>query len=72
MRLVSGGKSGPAHELHGGSGYWSQESAILVLAAPQAPAQITVLWPGGKTTTSDVPPGVMEIRVDTTGKLSTK
>lgn len=69
VRLVSGGRPGPARELHGGSGYWSQDSAALVLATPQPPVQITIRWPGGKETTGAVPAGAREIRVDEAGKV---
>ena len=69
LRLVSGGKSGPAREVHAGSGYWSQDSAVQVLAAAQPPAQIWVRWPGSKVMTTDVPRTAREVTVDVTGKM---
>jgi hypothetical protein len=39
---------GSACEIHAGSGYWSQDSAVVVLGTPEPPTQIQVLWPGGK------------------------
>jgi hypothetical protein len=70
LRLVFGGRMGAAREIHGGSGYWSQDSVVQILGGPEVPAQIWVRWPGGKTTTSPIPPGAREIRVDTGGKLT--
>jgi hypothetical protein len=61
IRLKSASGLGPARELHAGSGYWSQDSAIQVLAAPEPVSEIQVRWPGGATSTSAVPPGAKEI-----------
>jgi enediyne biosynthesis protein E4 len=69
MRLVFGPKQGPSREVHGGSGYWSQDSDVQVLATPTPPAAVWVRWPGGRATTSDVPAGAKEITVDSQGKL---
>jgi enediyne biosynthesis protein E4 len=68
LRLTTGAKSGPAREVHAGAGYWSQDSAIQVLAGPEAATGLSVRWPGGKTVTTAIPPGAAEIWVDTTGK----
>jgi len=68
----SGGALGPAREIHAGSGYWSQESAVQVMSAAQPPSQIWVRWPGGKTTTNSVPEGAKEILVDHAGNLTLK
>jgi hypothetical protein len=70
MRLVFGARMGAAREIHGGSGYWSQDSVVQVMGCPQTPTQIWVRWPGGKTTTSDIPAGAKEITVDTIGRLT--
>ena len=67
MRLRSGQQTGRAREIHAGSGYWSQDSAVQVLAAAGPPTQIWIRWPGGKTTTSDVPAGAREIVVEENG-----
>lgn len=47
VRLKFGDRFGPAREIHAGSGYWSQDSTTLVLAAPLAPTLLQVRWPGG-------------------------
>jgi hypothetical protein len=64
MRLKFGDRFGPAREIHAGSGYWSQDSAVQVLPAPSFPEQIEVRWPGGKTTTRPVSPQASEMIVE--------
>ena len=68
-RLKCGEHWGPVRELHGGSGYWSQDSLIEVLSMPAAPNEIQVRWPGGMTTTNAVPAQAREIQVNFEGKL---
>jgi hypothetical protein len=70
MRLRFGERQGPAREIHAGSGYWSQDSSVQVLACPQNPTHLWIRWPGGKTTTSPIPSGAREILVDTDGNLT--
>jgi hypothetical protein len=70
MRLVFGGRFGPAREIHGGSGYWSQDSPVQILCGPEPPTQIWIRWPGGKTTTSPIPNGAREITVNTAGDVA--
>ncbi|MCX6905957.1 MAG: VCBS repeat-containing protein [Verrucomicrobia bacterium] len=67
LRLGNGDKLGPARELHAGSGYWSQDSAVQVLCAGFEPKQIQVRWPGGKTTTTEILVGAREITVEPSG-----
>jgi hypothetical protein len=61
---------GPLREVHGGSGYWSQDSATQVLATSETPSQIWMRWPGGKTTTSAVPGDAREILVKQSGEIT--
>lgn len=70
MRLVFGSRMGPAREIHGGSGYWSQDSAVQVMGCPETPTQIWIRWPGGKTTSSPIPAGAREIMVNPAGNLT--
>ncbi len=63
LRLRFGSRMGPAREIHGGSGYWSQDSAVQVLAMPEQPSHLLVRWPGGKETQKEIPAGVKEIIV---------
>jgi hypothetical protein len=69
LRVMEEGRAGPAREIHAGSGYWSQDSVIQVLAADSPRAQLQVRWPGGKITESEVPSGVREIRIGEDGKV---
>ncbi|HTL54412.1 MAG TPA: VCBS repeat-containing protein [Candidatus Limnocylindrales bacterium] len=71
LRLKQGEQMGPVREIHGGAGYWSQDSVVQVLAAPQTPAQLWVRWPGGKTLTVDLPAGASDIQVAFDGTVST-
>jgi hypothetical protein len=66
LRVKAGTRFGPAREIHGGSGYLSQDSIVQVLRAP-AESEIVVLWPGGATTTHKVPLDTREIRLDRSG-----
>jgi hypothetical protein len=68
LRLESNGRFGPAREVHAGSGYWSQDSAVQIMAAPATPARLTIRWPGGKTTIAEIPAGAKEITIGTDGK----
>ena len=72
LRLIFGPKAGPVREIHAGSGYWSQDSAVQVLAMPAVPSGIWVRWPGGKTTTSVVPPAAKSIVVEAGGTVTAR
>ncbi|MBI2949794.1 MAG: VCBS repeat-containing protein [Verrucomicrobia bacterium] len=67
VRLIFGERPGPAREIHAGSGYWSQDSAIAVMGTPEAPAKVWVRWPGGKTVRAEIPKAAKEISVDMEG-----
>jgi enediyne biosynthesis protein E4 len=54
VRLKYGEKLGPARAIHGGSGYWSQDSATLVLHPAENATGVWVRWPGGRETTRDL------------------
>jgi len=69
VALRFGAKSGPAREIHGGAGYWSQDSVVVVLGLPAPATEIQVRWPGGKTTSSAVPAGAKEISVALDGAV---
>jgi hypothetical protein len=62
MRLVfAGDRKGPLREIQAGSGYWTQNGAVQVLATPEPPRSIFVRWPGGRTATLEVPADAVEI-----------
>jgi len=69
LRLKFGERLGPAREIQAGSGYWSVNSAVQVMATPDPPTAVWVRWPGGKTTTSLVPAGAREVSVLMSGEL---
>ncbi|MBI3415345.1 MAG: VCBS repeat-containing protein [Verrucomicrobia bacterium] len=68
-RLLIGEVAGPAREVHLGSGYWSQDSAVQVMNGRGAPTAMQVRWPGGKTTTTAIPVQAREIEVNNSGEL---
>ncbi len=68
LRAGSGGKLGPAREIHAGSGYWSQDSAVLVFAGPVT--QLEIRWPGGVKTVTELPSGAREVTIDAAGKVT--
>ena len=72
MRLAFDERRGPIREVHSGSGYLSHDSAVQVLAMPAVPTQLWVRWPGGQTTTSDIPAGAREVEMDGQGQLGLK
>ena len=69
IRLQFDSQLGAAREIHAGSGYWSQDSAVQVLAAPTQPSAVWIRWPDGRETTTDLPPDVTEIEISADGSL---
>lgn len=63
IRLRFGDTLGPARECRAGSGYWSQDSPVLVLATPTPPTAAEVTWPGGAKTTTPIPTTTRELRI---------
>src|SRR6266480_1011523 len=59
LRIVYDGSRGPAREVHGGSGYWSQDGAVQVLGVDggKRPAALWIRWPGGVETSVPLAPG---------------
>jgi hypothetical protein len=69
VRLKSTHQIGPAREIHAGSGYWSQDSPVQVLARLPEPMQLWVRWPGGQTNLVDIPSAALDVELSVTGKL---
>jgi hypothetical protein len=70
LRLGDATRLGPAREIHAGSGYWSTDGATQVMTlAGGVPTRLVVRWPGGATTTSELPAGVNEIAVRPDGNV---
>ena len=68
-RLKAGERWGPVREIHGGSGYWSQDSAVPIMAMPGEATEVWVRWPGGKMATNSVPNGAREVAVNFDGTV---
>ena len=71
VRLLWGTKAGAQHELHAGSGYWSQDTLEPVLGGT-APTQVWVRWPGGKVVQVDLGPNERVVEIGLQGKLRGK
>ena len=67
VRLRFGERYGPAREVHAGSGFWSQNSATLVLATPATPTAVWVRWPGGSQRAWAWPAGARRLEIATEG-----
>jgi hypothetical protein len=61
------GKLGAAREVHGGSGYWSQDGAEQVMNQSGEIRAVRVKWPGGRETRTELPPNTRAIRINTAG-----
>ncbi len=70
LRLAFGERNGPLREVHAGSGYWSQDSAVQVMSTPFPPTRIEIRWPGGRRTMSEVPSSARAIRVTLDGEVN--
>jgi hypothetical protein len=60
---------GPAHEVHAGNGYWSQDSAVLVMGLAGEPATVSVAWPGGRKTTCPVKKNETSVCITQNGRV---
>lgn len=69
LRLETNGRPGPVRELHGGSGFLSQDEPIALLTSPTAPDAVLVRWPGGRQTRSVVPVSARAVRIHGDGRL---
>jgi hypothetical protein len=67
LRIGEGTMWGAAREIHCGSGYWSQDGAVQVMARKGNQLQVT--WPGGKRTVSQIPEQAAEITVGQNGSV---
>jgi hypothetical protein len=70
LRLKYGERFGPAHEIHAGSGYWSQDGAVSVLGKDGEPSQLWVRWPGGSEVTYALPTNFSGVELRATGELT--
>lgn len=67
VRLRTAQGWGPAREIHLGSGYLSQDSSIVVVAAPAPPAMVAVRWPGASPREWPWPAGAASVVISEAG-----
>lgn len=65
LRAKSPAGWGSAREIHGGGGYWSQNSPTQVF--PAGTVEIKIRWPGGNETLSAVPRNAAVVTIDMEG-----
>ena len=61
LRVVSGATRGPVREVHEGSGYWSMDGAVTVLARPAGATALWVRWPLGREQLVPLKPGQIDV-----------
>lgn len=69
VRLQFESGLGPVREVRTGSGYWSQDSSVLVFARAGDPSGIWVRWPGGEETKLSLPADAREVEISSDGTL---
>lgn len=60
-RVIARGEAGPRREVKAGAGYWSCDSAILVMATPHPAEFLEIRWPKGRISRHPVPVGATEV-----------
>lgn len=72
VRLVAAAGAGPLREVQTGGGYWSQNSATLVLTVAGAPERLRVRRPRGPAFEVALPAGAREVVVAADGTLQVR
>jgi hypothetical protein len=70
LRIHSADGAGPYREVQAGSGYWSQNSPVLVLGLPEAASSLELRWPGSRPRTVPIPDGSLEITINLAGEVT--
>ncbi len=63
LRIIAGATRGPVRDIHAGSGYWSMDGAVAVLALPAGATAVWVRWPGGREETIPLGAGQREVTI---------
>jgi enediyne biosynthesis protein E4 len=63
LRPHYGQTLGAARQIHAGSGYWSQNSAVQIFGGALRLTQIDVRWPNGQSSETKVPGDTSEITI---------
>lgn len=69
LRWRMGAQLGPVREIHGGSGYLSQDSPVQILCPPRDAERLWIRWPGGRVTTTEISAKTGEVTIDFDGKV---
>lgn len=69
VRGEHAGGTGPAIEVHAGSGYWSQDSTTPVVSRATPLVALRIRFPGGVWMRAGVPADAREVRVTEAGEL---
>lgn len=64
LRCGDGQRWGPAEEIHAGSGRWSADSSVAVMARSNQDTYVQVRWPGGATVQRAIGLGIGEVIID--------
>ena len=70
--MDAAGTAGPVREIRAGSGYWSQDSAVMVFAGERLPTALEVRWPGQSPIQFPIPSGGTMIEVSADGVMAPK
>lgn len=71
IRAVYSNRTGPRIEVQSGSGYWSQNSPVLLVSHANNPRKLLVRWSGGKATEHDIPEASAEVELFPNGVIKT-
>lgn len=63
LRVMAKGRAGPVREVRAGTGYWSMDGSVSVLALPDGADSVWARWPGGRVQTVALPSGQREVLV---------
>ena len=63
LRVIAGTTRGPVREIREGSGYWSTDGAVTVMAMPVGATALWIRWPQGREQVVPIPPGARDITV---------
>lgn len=69
IRIGAGGVFSPAREIHAGSGWFSQDSAVQILQAPPSNGILQVQWQGNVVREYQIPENSKEVVVYPDGKI---
>jgi hypothetical protein len=69
VQMVYRDGCGPARAVRAGSGYWSQDSAVLVFGIPETPRAVRVRWPGGRMTETELRGRLREVVIRYDGTI---